>query len=82
LDQSLVYVTSDTAWGKLHLKDEWPVLMIGKAAGRLRGDEHHNFQGESVSRALFTAAKIMGSDINDLGLDAGQTNSILAGIQA
>jgi hypothetical protein len=81
LDQSLVYVTSDTAWGKLHLKDEWPVLMIGKAAGRLRGDEHHNFQNESLSRALLTAAKIMGSDISELGLDDGLTSSVLPGIQ-
>ena len=32
LDQALVYVTSDTAWGKIHTKTEWPVLLAGKAA--------------------------------------------------
>jgi hypothetical protein len=29
LDQSLVYETSDTAWGKIHTKTEWPVLLAG-----------------------------------------------------
>jgi hypothetical protein len=80
LDETLIYVTSDTAWGKIHTKEEWPVLLAGKAAGRLRGDEHHNFQGENLSRALFTVAKIMGSPISDIGLDGGRTNSILPGI--
>jgi hypothetical protein len=80
LDETLVYVTSDTAWGKIHTVEEWPVLLLGKAGGRLRGDEHHNFQGENLSRALFTVAKIMGSTIPEIGLDAGRTNSILPGI--
>jgi hypothetical protein len=80
LDETLIYVTSDTAWGKIHTKEEWPVLLLGKAGGRLRGDEHHNFPGENLSRALFTVAKIMGSTIPDIGLDGGRTNSILPGI--
>ncbi len=42
LDATLVYVTSDTAWGKVHDRTEWPVLLAGKAGGRLRGDEQHN----------------------------------------
>ena len=35
LDQSLVLVTSDTAWGKTHTSTEWPVLLAGKAGGKL-----------------------------------------------
>jgi hypothetical protein len=38
LDQALVYVTSDSAWGKTHTKTEWPVLLAGKAGGKLKGD--------------------------------------------
>lgn len=81
LDSSLVFVTSDTAWGKVHTNEEWPVLLVGKAGGRLRGDEHHNFAGENLSRALLTVARIMGSDITELGLDAGRVDSVLPGIQ-
>jgi len=81
LDSTLVFVTSDTAWGKTHTREEWPVLLVGKAGGRLRGDEHHNFAGENLSRALLTVARIMGSDITELGLDAGRVDAVLPGIQ-
>lgn len=81
LDSSLIYVTSDTAWGKIHTREEWPVLFAGKAGGRLRGDEHHNFQSESLSKALLTAAQIMGSTQTQFGLDAGQVDAALSGIQ-
>ena len=80
LDASLVYVTSDTAWGKVHTALEWPVLMAGKAGGRLRGDEHHNFPGENLSKALLTAAQIAGSNITEFGLDGGKVTSGLSGI--
>jgi hypothetical protein len=80
LDNTLVYVTSDTAWGKTHTKAEWPVLMLGKAGGRLRGDEHQHFPGENLSKALFTVARIMGSSVPELGLDAGHVTEPLAGI--
>jgi hypothetical protein len=81
LDSTLVYVTSDTAWGKTHTKAEWPVLFAGKAGGRLRGDEHHNFQNESLSRALLTVAQVMGGTKTEIGLDAGRATSPLAGIR-
>jgi hypothetical protein len=80
LDASLVYVTSDTAWGKEHTPQEWPVLMAGKAGGRLRGDEHHNFPGENLSKALLTAAQIMGANVTEFGLDNGKVTSALSGI--
>ncbi len=81
LDSTLVYVTSDTAWGKVHDRTEWPVLLAGKASGKLRGDEHHNFQGENLSRALLTVAQIMGSEDSELGLDGGRVTAALPGIQ-
>ena len=80
LDAALVYVTSDTAWGKTHTKTEWPVLFAGKAGGRLRGDEHHDFPSENLSKALLTAAVLMGSSVTELGLDAGRASSPLSGI--
>jgi hypothetical protein len=80
LDAALVYVTSDTAWGKIHTKTEWPVLFAGKAGGRLRGDESHDYPGDNLSKALLTAAQIMGSNVAELGLDAGRVTSALSGI--
>ncbi len=80
LDAALVYVTSDTAWGKVHDKVDWPVLLAGKAGGRIRGDEHHQFKGESLSRALLTVAQIMGAPVTEIGRDNGHTNATLPGI--
>ena len=64
LDQSLVLVTSDTAWGKIHTNTEWPVLLAGKAGGKLQGDGHYNFPGGNLSKALLTTAQLMGSTAN------------------
>jgi Protein of unknown function (DUF1552) len=79
LDSTLVYVTSDTAWGKTHTRTEWPVLLVGKAGGRLRGDEHRNFPGENLSKVLLTVSRLMGSTATELGLDAGRVTAPLAG---
>jgi hypothetical protein len=81
LDNMLVYVTSDSAWGKTHTKTEWPVLMLGKAGGRLRGDGHFNFPADNLSKALLTAAQVMGSTATELGLDAGRVTAPLSGIK-
>ena len=80
LDQSLVYVTSDTAWGKIHTNAEWPVLLAGKAGGKLQGDGHFNFPGDNLSKALLTAAQIMGSTETTFGGGAGAVTSALSGI--
>lgn len=78
LDQALVYVTSDSAWGKTHTKTEWPVLLAGKAGGKLKGDGHFNFPNDNLSKVLFTVARLMGSTAADYGLDAGKVTAPLS----
>jgi hypothetical protein len=80
LDAALVFVTSDSAWGKTHTKTEWPVLLAGKAGGRLPGDTHLNFPGENLSKALLTVAQGMGSTVTQLGVDVGKVTSALSGV--
>jgi hypothetical protein len=82
LDASLIYVTSDTAWGKTHTKQEWPVLLVGKAGGRLRGDEHHNFPNDNLSKVLLLIAQAMGSNVTAVGADPGRATAPLSGILA
>jgi hypothetical protein len=81
LDSTLIYVTSDTAWGQVHDRTEWPVLLVGKAGGRLAGDTHVNFQGEHLSRALLTVAQVIDPTIASFGVDSGKATSALPGIQ-
>lgn len=80
LDQSLVLATSDTAWGKIHTNSEWPVLLAGKAGGKLQGDGHYNFPGDNLSKALLTVAQIMGSTATAFGGGAGAVTAALTGI--
>jgi hypothetical protein len=81
LDQSLVLATSDTAWGKTHTNTEWPVLLAGKAGGKLQGDAHYNFPGDNLSKALLTAAQLMGSTATSFGSGAGAVTAALTGIK-
>ncbi|HYO98491.1 MAG TPA: DUF1552 domain-containing protein [Polyangiaceae bacterium] len=80
LDASLIYVTSCTAWGKTHTQTEWPVLLLGKAGGKLAGDQHLNFNNENLSRVLLTVAKTMGSTQTELGADQGKVSAELPGV--
>jgi hypothetical protein len=81
LDQSLVLVTSDTAWGKTHSPTEWPVLLAGKAGGKLQGDAHYNFPGDNLSKALLTVSQIMGSTATSFGSGAGAVTAPLTGVK-
>ena len=67
LDNSLVYVTSCTAWGKIHDVVDWPVLFAGKAGGALRANQHYRAEGRNLSDALLTIAKIFGSTVASVG---------------
>jgi hypothetical protein len=81
LDNSLVYVTSCTAWGKYHDVTDWPVLFIGKAGGALKGDQHFRAAGGNLSSALLTIAKIFGSSVTSVGKGNGLTSQELAGLR-
>jgi hypothetical protein len=78
LDNSLIYVTSCCSWGKVHSYDEWPVLLIGKGGGALKGNQHLRFQGENHSKVLFSIASMMGSPQTSLGNAAGLVTSGLS----
>ncbi len=80
LDHSLVYVSTDVAWGKDHATQEYPVLFAGKAGGRLEGNLHVRETQGNLSQALFSAAHLMGSTITTLGTGGGLVNKGVTGI--
>lgn len=81
LDNTLIYVTSCTGWGKVHDTSEWPVLFLGKAGGALKGDQHFRTASGNLSSALLTIANIFGAGLKTIGKDAGQTSSELTGLR-
>lgn len=82
LDNSLVYVTSCTSWGKIHDTSEWPVLLAGKASGALRGDQHYRAMNDQISsQVLLTIANIFGANLTTLGKGPAQATSELSGLR-
>ncbi len=80
LSNSLIYATSCTSWGKTHTKDEWPVLLLGKAGGALQGNTHHRAPGANLSQVLFSIASMMGVNVTSLGATEGLVQSGLSGL--
>ena len=62
------------AWGKVHDTSEWPVLLLGKAGGALKGDQHFRFANGNLSSALLTIANIFGAKLTTIGKGDGQTS--------
>jgi len=81
LDNMLIYVTSDTAWGKPHGTTDWPVLLLGKAGGALKGDQHSKFPNGNLSSALLTVANIFGAGLKSIGKGNGMTSTELTGLR-
>jgi hypothetical protein len=81
LDNSLVYVTSCTSWGKIHDRTEWPVLLVGKAGGAIKGDQHYRAEGRLLPEVLLTIANVFGANLTTLGKDASQVSTELSGLR-
>lgn len=82
LDNSLIYVTSCTSWGKIHGSTEWPVLLAGKAGGALRGNLHVRAEGQNLSQILFSIANLFGANITELGAREGRVTTGVNGLTA
>ena len=81
LDNSLVYVTSCTSWGKVHDMTEWPVLLAGKASGAIKGNQHLRYAGQNLTNVLLTIANIFGAKLTTLGLGNNTTTTELSGLR-
>ena len=81
LDNSLVYVTSCTSWGKVHDMTEWPVLLAGKASGAVKGNQHLRYAGQNLTNALLTIANMFGANLKTLGLGNNTTTTELSGLR-
>jgi hypothetical protein len=81
LDNSLVYATSCTAWGKVHTTSEWPVLLAGKGGGQFAGNQHFRKANGNLSQVLMTVGNAMGANLKEIGLDSGHVTSELSGLR-
>jgi hypothetical protein len=81
LDNSLVYATSCTSWGKIHTTNEWPILLAGKAGGQFTGDQHFRLADGNLSQVLLTIANAFGANLKQLGLASALVTQELSGLR-
>ena len=71
LDNSVIYTTSCIGLPWEHRIDDYPLLVIGKGGGLLRGDMHHRATGDNASKIPFTLLRALGSPATSFGLAEG-----------
>jgi len=73
LDNCLVLAHSDTSFAKTHDVLGIPIMLAGRAGGRIKTGIHVAGNGEPVSRVGLTLQQIMGLPIDRWGMGAMQT---------
>lgn len=69
LDQACILASSEVATGHDHKGWNWPVLVLGKAGGDLRGDQHIVAKGKHTLSVHLALMKIMGLSVSSFGLE-------------
>ena len=80
LDNTLIFANSDTNYAKMHALDGIPVMLIGKAGGRLKTGYHITGNGDPISRIGLTAQQAMGLQIQKWGSASMQTSKPISEI--
>jgi hypothetical protein len=82
LDNSLVYGSTCVAWGKNHAFTQWPVMMVGRAGGALKGNTHVKApDGDNLSKVAMTIGNIFGLGLTEFGKGGGHVTAEVAGVR-
>lgn len=82
LDNCLVMAHSESSFAKSHLVSGLPVMIAGKAGGRLQPGVHVRGNGEPVTRIGLTVQQVMGRQISEWGARSLQTSRPIGDILA
>lgn len=83
LDNACVVATSEVNDGTAHTYDSMPLILAGKAGGKLRTNYHYvaSPKLENTSKALLTALRAVGLPLTELGKDVGRVTESLAALE-
>jgi hypothetical protein len=81
LDNSAIYTTSCVSESQTHGGADYPLLVSGKAGGKLKGDQHIRIVDENVSKVPFTLLNMLGGG-STFGMAEGQVSSGLSELLA
>lgn len=83
LDRTAILCSSDTAHGREHTIDDYPILVAGKAGGAFKGDYHYrSTSGENASSVLLSLVRSMGIAATEFGKGGGLVTKGLSAIEA
>ncbi|MEM6956932.1 MAG: DUF1552 domain-containing protein [Myxococcota bacterium] len=77
LDNTVILGTTDASNPRLHSLDDFPILLFGRAGGRLNTGFHYRSSGDNAARVNLTIARAMGVPLPSFGTeDAFATDSV------
>jgi len=84
LDSCAVLASSDTADGREHTLEDYPVLVAGRAGGRLKhpGVHYRSDGGENTSKVLLSVLRGVGLRLPTFGQKGGHVDESLTAIEA
>jgi len=77
LDNSLVFAHSDTNFAKTHAVDGIPMMLAGKAGGRVKSGIHLDGKGDPVTRVALTVMQVAGVSVEKFGTGSLETSKPL-----
>jgi hypothetical protein len=83
LDHAAILASSDTAEGKEHSLKDYPILVAGRAGGRLRhpGIHYRSDKGENTSKVLLTVLRAVGCRLERFGAKGGRVEDGVSAIE-
>lgn len=82
LDNMLIYATTDQSFAKVHSIENLPMLVAGRAGGRIKTGLHIDGGGSPSTRMGYTALKVMGVDVSSWGTQSNATSKEIGEILA
>ena len=82
LDNCLVMAHSESSFAKSHQVTQLPVMIAGRAGGRVRPGVHVRGNGEPVTRVGLTVQQVMGLPVNAWGTQSMQATQPVSEILA
>src|SRR5260370_11975706 len=68
LDNSVLYTTACVGESQTHGGTDYPIVVSGKAGGKLKGDIHVRLIGENLSRVGLTLLTALGGNASSWGM--------------
>jgi hypothetical protein len=79
LDNCGFLCTTELSEGYTHSNDEFPIILVGKAGGALRGGYHYRSPNkENTSKVLLTLLRAMGDPRPSFGVAEGQVTDVIS----